>query len=71
MNLERGKDVMEQKKYHRVRWLEEARPCSFGVTWGVPWHKGELNRSQAGAFNLIGPSGGPFGASELANRLLA
>ena len=46
---------MGQKKQLTLHWLEEALPNSCGVTWGVPWHKGELNRSQAGTFSLIGP----------------
>ncbi|MDF2648905.1 MAG: hypothetical protein K0Q73_4710, partial [Paenibacillus sp.] len=48
---------MGEKKQLRVHWLEEELPNSCGVTWGVPWHIGELNRSQAGTFTLIDPSG--------------
>lgn len=51
---------MGEKEQLRVHWLEEDLPNSCGVTWGVPWHIGELNRSQAGTFTLIDPSGNPL-----------
>ncbi|MBD0378751.1 exo-rhamnogalacturonan lyase family protein [Paenibacillus sedimenti] len=48
---------MGQKKQLHVNWLEEPLTNPTGVTWGVPWHRGELDRSQAGSLGLIDPSG--------------
>ncbi|MCY9668114.1 hypothetical protein M5X11_24855 [Paenibacillus alginolyticus] len=46
-------------KYPGLRWLEDAPSIPCGVTWGVPWQIGELNRSKTDAFALISPSGNP------------
>ncbi|UKS25357.1 hypothetical protein LOZ80_27720 [Paenibacillus sp. HWE-109] len=51
---------MEQIKQVRVHWLEKALPNSCGVTWGVPWPQGELDRLKASSFTLMNPSGDPL-----------
>lgn len=48
---------MSQQPTISLRWLKERPHVPAGVTWGVPWARGELRRGESLA--LVAPSGEP------------
>ncbi|MFP4977452.1 hypothetical protein ACE6ED_18755 [Paenibacillus sp. CN-4] len=46
--------VLNSAQPIHLHWLN-APASEAGVTWGVPWKKGELDRSELGGFALRGP----------------